>query len=159
MNIIICFFYALIGIYIALNLKNKNKKNGFIGAYSGIAFGMILYYCIIPILVIINMEELANRSEVIEKFLANKTTWELIFPAIVVLIGFFIFNCAYNQSNKQEKVKRIEFNEEKLFKITKFIAYTTLIVGGVSLIAYFTAFRRHWQGFYICRDNEIFQYR
>lgn len=139
MNVIICIIYFLVGVYIISNLRKKNKKNDFIGCYSGVAFGIILYYCIIPILVIINSRQIINQFPQEEKFIIGKTYWELIFPVILVLIGFFIFNCAYNQSNKNNDIFTIEFSNKKFIKISKLIGFFTLVIGGISLLIYFMA--------------------
>ena len=139
MNVIICIVYFLVGIYIIFNLSKKNKKNDFIGCYSGIAFGMLLYYCIVPILVIVNNKQIINQFPQAEQFITGKTYWELLFPIILVLIGFFIFNCAYNQSNKNNEIYKIEYSDEKLIKFSKLIGFFTLIVGGISLLVYFMA--------------------
>ena len=139
MNIVICIIYFLIGIYIITNLKKKNKKNNFIGSYSGITFGILLYYIVVPIIVIMNGKEITNQFPQDEKFITGKTSWELIFPAILVLIGFFIFNCAYNQSNRNNENIIIEFSDKKTINISIAIGFFTLIVGGISLLAYFMA--------------------
>ena len=140
MNIIICIIYFLVGIYLIFNLRKKNKKNNFVGCYAGITFGILLYYCIIPIIVILNTEQIINQFPQEEKFITGRTNWELIFPAILVLVGFFIFNCAYNQSNKKNTKDIIEFNDQRFIFILKLVGFFTLIIGGISLIIYFGAF-------------------
>jgi len=46
MYIFLSILYAIVGGFIFWRLINKNKKNKIVGAYSGLVFGMIIYYII-----------------------------------------------------------------------------------------------------------------
>lgn len=140
MNLLLCIMYLLIGIYILRNLIIKNKKNKSVGCYSGIAVGIIIYYCIVPILTLINSRDFILQYSDVETFIMKKNMWEKIFPMILVIIGFFIYHCAYNQTSKQKGTESIEYNSLKIIKISKLTGYITLIIGAISLLIFLRAF-------------------
>jgi len=60
MYIFLSILYAIVGGFIFWRLINKNKKNKIVGAYSGLVFGMIIYYIIVPILTMLNLNSLSD---------------------------------------------------------------------------------------------------
>lgn len=140
MNRSLCLIYLFIGIYFLKTLIKKNKKNKIIGCYSGIACGIILYYCIIPIVTIIFSNELSIQYVDIKSFIITKSAWSIMFSALLTLIGFFVFNCAYNQINKNNDDEKIIYNSNKLVNISKIFAWGSLIIGSICLFTFFGAF-------------------
>ena len=141
MNIILIIMYIIVGIYMIYKLLIKNKKNNFVGAYSGILFGCILYYFVVPILILLNKEMFINSISEEQRIFFEKSFEDIIFPLILIIIGFIVFDCAYNQSlNKSEEKKAIIYNSNKLIKITKIIAFFSLFIGGISLLIFLASF-------------------
>jgi len=139
-NILIIVIYFLSGIYIGISLIKRNKKNNIVGCYSGITFGIILYYCFIPTISLIFIKKISVQYPDIEQFIGSKNVLEMIFPIILILMGFFLYNCAYNQANKRSTLNNSEYNSGKIRKISSMVGFFSLIIGGISLVIFIRAF-------------------
>jgi len=110
-----------------------------VGAYSGFVFGMLIYYSIVPIFLMLNIDMMSMRFSNVNQFIANKETFNYIFAAIVVIIGFVFFSIFYRLSIRKNfilgyKGVHWKFNEVKAKKALLFFSYLTLIVGGLSFL-------------------------
>ena len=113
-------------------------------AYMGISFGFILYYVIVPIYLLINMQTFLNYelncgyfcNDSINKHILYNDNFGLVF--IMIFIAGIFFNCSYFLPVKKGKNKK-EKKFDKI-KLVKNIMYLTLIFGGTSLVIFFYKF-------------------
>ena len=141
--IILCFLYTIIGIFLFIKLLKKSNK--FCPAYKGFIFGVIVFYIIIPVIVLLNVEKL-NQIELsrgkycfytIQRFILRGQFWKFIYSILLVFICILSFEFIYNIARK---IKVTEFNKEKTIKIMKEISFITTFIGGISLILFFYFF-------------------
>lgn len=136
---LILFFIFI--YYLRLNTKKINIS----GAYSGVTFGFILFYILIPILIIILQDQFSSsiKYKAIEQFVLKRDYKDHLLALIVILVGFIAFHFGYKFSFKyrvrlkDSKVnKNVELNgrinNNNFLKIFEVIGYTTLIIGGIS---------------------------
>lgn len=106
-----------------------------VGTYSGFVFAMLIYYIIIPIILISNIESMSLKYSNIYTFIVQKDSQSYILSLFLTLLCFFIFTMFYNISYKRNfsiypiNIVR-EYNQKKAIKIYSFFARLTLIVGG-----------------------------
>ena len=91
--IFFCLLYVLIGIVFLCFLLKKSRR--FCPAYKGFMFGMFFYYIIIPIIVLLNIEEL-NSIELakgkyctysVQRFIIDGDFWKLLYAIVIIVIG------------------------------------------------------------------------
>lgn len=146
----IIFIYIILGAIVLGMLKRKTKKMSFAGGYAGFTFGMLIYYVIVPILIIINETNFRNGIgfgyDRIINYIYEAEYYNFLFLIVLVGIGFIGFNCGYKtlflknlKKDTESKIKTIsnEYNNEKLMKIINNVAFFALAIGGVSLILFF----------------------
>lgn len=124
-------------------LLKKSKE--FRPTYKGFMFGMLFYYIIIPIIVLLNVNEL-NEIELakgkyctysVQRFIINGNFVDFLYSNFIVTISLLAFNIFYSIS---KKIKIRDFNSIKTLKIVKFFAIVTFIIGSFSLILLFLSF-------------------
>lgn len=135
-----CIFYSI---------NKKYKKINMVGAYSGFAFSMGLYYCIIPFLIILLRNKYLENinawgySDIYNLFIMQDEKY-YVLTFIFILIGWISFNFSYNikfNIRKQpvnHKLGKIELNSRTI-KVFQNTAYVTFIIGFLSLIIYIVA--------------------
>lgn len=131
--------YILLGI-IMLYVYKKNKFNK--GAsYNGIVFSMLLYYFVIPIILLIFADSFViyeNKcgmwcGDSINKYILNKKIWEFLYSALCIGVSFVLFCLTYKKIKQGYKIEKNNENSIKLFKIFN---YGTLIIGSICLIVF-----------------------
>lgn len=139
---------SILGIIQATLALIINKKNKFTPAYSGFNFGMILYYIIFPIYLLINLDNFIAYenscigyfcSNSINKFVIDIPSKNYFLYTFSILLFTLIFNFTYyiSRNMKTEKKKISHINTIKAIKT---IMYGCLILGGISLMLFFSKF-------------------
>lgn len=143
--VIYTILYFIIGGVFVYFLKNKNNSKNFSPAYKGFIFGMILYYIIIPILILTNVSKF-NEYELsmgkygansIQQFIISGSNNNFLLAMGMVVLTFICFNFAYSYVKKHNKKV---YNADKTYKIVKTFTYITFIIGIISLIIVFLSF-------------------
>lgn len=129
----------VIGIIFIIAIVITNKQLKMVGAYSGFVFGMLHYYSVVPILLMLNIDMMSTRFSSINLFVANKGTFNFVYAAIVVTIGFVFFSIFYKLSIRKNfrldyKGVYWKFNDVKAKKALLFFSFLTLIIGGLSFL-------------------------
>lgn len=139
-------FYIIL-LILFLYFINLNRANtGITGIYSGITFGFMIYYAIVPILLFLfeGKFRLNGNYANLNYFVFNKEYGDYIITLIMILFGFLSFHFGYRFSLKyrisikkhksnEENTKRI-IDKKKFLKIFEVVGISTLIVGGVSFL-------------------------
>lgn len=141
--IFFCLLYVLIGIVFLCFLLKKSRR--FCPAYKGFMFGMFFYYIIIPIIVLLNIEEL-NSIELakgkyctysVQRFIIDGDFWKFLYAIVIIVIGLIFFYLFYNAS---KKMKVREYDAKRTIKFVSFFAAVTFFVGAISLVIVFLSF-------------------
>lgn len=139
-QILAIIIYIIIGIF-AVYCYNKKIKKIEKPSYSGIIFSMILYYIVIPIILLLFTDDFVEYenecgmwcNDSINKHILNKNLFEVLYSALCVGISFFFFNYSYKKNrNKYICTKK----NEKILRIFKLVNRITLIIGGICLILF-----------------------
>ncbi|WLR55468.1 O-antigen polymerase [Mesobacillus subterraneus] len=137
--IYICLFFCFIYF-----LRSNYEKTNISGAYAGITFGFLLYYALIPILLIILEGKflMANNFGPLVKYVYQKDDVSIAVSIIVITFGFFAFHLGYVFSSKY-KLRISNFQKRKIkykihsinsLKIFTIIGYGTFLIGGISFL-------------------------
>lgn len=138
-KILAIIIYIIIGI-LAIYLSKKNKiieKP----SYNGIIFSMILYYIVVPIILLLFTKDFVDYenkcgmwcNNSIKHHILNKNFWDILYSALCVGVSFLIFNYSYKKSRSNYICTAENKNLIKFFDLfNKF----TLIIGGISLIVF-----------------------
>lgn len=128
---------ALCLIFIYLIYK-KNINNGIVGAYSGVMFSMVLYYCVIPVLV--NLSKGVNTENGYIRHILCATSSQYWAAIVYIVIFVMFFNLSYNSYNKRTESVKYQFSESKWNYISKVILWISFIVGGTTFLIYIRSF-------------------
>lgn len=137
---------GLINIYIFHSKKAKRKCTP---AYSGITFGVLLYYIIEPIIIIANIDkmiELENKmgiwgNSTITRLMVNQPIYYYIYALLMILIMIAFFNIFYSVNyNKNIEKSQKALEEDRFYKTIIIITYILFIIGAISLILFFKSF-------------------
>jgi len=140
MYIFLSILYAIVGGFIFWRLINKNKKNKIVGAYSGLVFGMIIYYIIVPILTMLNLNSLSEKYEMVNKFIANKDIGNYLYVLFIIIVSFLFLELGYilniNKINNKKK-SEVKIENSLFIKVLKIIAWGTFAIGAISMFLFF----------------------
>lgn len=136
--------YIIIGVIFILFLKFKGNNKKFAPSYKGFIFGLIIYYIVIPILVLLNIDKFNNYelltgkycAYTIQRFIISGTDSSFLLSIGMVVLSFVCFNIAYGCINNSNR----EYDQYKTNKIVKNLMYITFIIGGISLLIFFISF-------------------
>ncbi len=147
-KIIYTIIISILGIMQTIVALIINKKYKFVSAYNGLNFGLILYYVIFPIYLLINLNSFLTYensctgyfcSDSINKFVINIPSRSYFIYIFSFFIFTLIFNFTYYICRNKTKNKKKKSNVNSI-KIIKLIMYFCLFLGGVSLILFFSRF-------------------
>ena len=131
--------YILLGFYMVITLIHRNRQNGFVGAYSGMAVGFLIYYAIIPFICLTNHE-----NEQIKKIFLVGDNPQILYSIFITFLGFIVFNFMYRQTMSKEKVEKIKkekkIDNKSLYDIFKVIAYLSFYAGALGCVVFFASF-------------------
>ena len=140
--------YLLILIALASFVHKRLLINGFPGAYNGFVLGSILYYVIVPIILIIFKSYYLNqagdwRYNQLLHFVYGYDVKlsNILFAIGGLIIGMIAFHFGYALSRKSRNNNIINYliiEENKL--IIKKAALTTFIIGSIAIFIYISAF-------------------
>lgn len=145
MSLYLLFPYLVLFIFIGFRLIVQNKKMGYVGVYSGFSFGMLVYYVVVPSLVIVNIERIVLENQLYLWFVKEKDTVYFIYSMVLTLFGFVFLNIGYNSTigsriHQHRFVDDSRFNQATVLKVFSGFGYFTFIVGGVSFALLLRAF-------------------
>lgn len=129
MLIIICTI--LLSVLLVCSIRKNNSKS-FPNCYSSFTFAFFIYYVIVPFIVFVLRETSPRSNKYFGEFYGDGGIGYFLFY-LFVAVFFIVFNIAYNNKPKY----RYSFDEKKFLKYIKQVGWITLIVGGMSLVAYF----------------------
>lgn len=139
--------YLVIGLLFLLYYYKKRKMYKDKFAYNGVFFGIILYYIVVPAVLMCNIQGFIDYEATREiygdnsiyKYIYNAPSYYIIFSFILIVIFFIFFNLGYKISKKRDEYKVLEMNNN-LEVLIKFFIYFTFIIGIISLLLYSLAF-------------------
>ena len=132
--IILSVFFILV-----VSLMKQNKRNGRkISSYSGIVFAFILYYTVIP-LIILNSSQIDKSKRTI-RFILSTNTVNFVSAEIAILLFFAFFTYTYRRQNNNRLVIKYQFDKGKWINISKIVTWFTFVIGGITFIIYIRAF-------------------
>lgn len=145
MYIFLVILYIILGIFMLWRLIKNNKQNKTLGSYSGIVFGMTLYYSIIPIMTMLNINQLSSRFVMVENYIANKEWTRFMYVFFLIVISFISLELGYKLKIKkkqdiQEKSEIQKYNDEKKVTILKVITWILFVIGAICIIIFFIGF-------------------
>ncbi|MCI8547852.1 MAG: oligosaccharide repeat unit polymerase [Bacilli bacterium] len=146
--ILLCIIYAIILLFTSIYLIRIIKTKRYTPSHNGILISVMVYYLIMPILVLCNIETLNGievragiyGSDTFQRFIINGKWKNYIYSIvmIVLMISFFIF--FYQVSYKKNKERNYKFNFKGTYNIVKILTYITFFVGLFSLVLFFASF-------------------
>lgn len=128
----VVFFYLLYKLY---RVNRRNNKR--IGAYSGIVFAFILYYCVVPL--IINSVDIKENNKYVQSII-DASGGRYVFAVVSIIVFILVFSYVYRRYNKRTSEIKYEFQEKKWRKISKIFSWITYVVGGGAFCIYIVAF-------------------
>lgn len=148
-KILLLILFTVLGLIILGIFYAKKNKKKFMPAYSGIMFGILLYYIIEPIIIIANIDKMIDlESEMgiwgnntITGLMVNQPLYYYIYALLMILIVIVFFNVFYSVKYKAKVEKSHEIVlQDKFYKIIIIITYIFFIIGTISLIIFFKSF-------------------
>lgn len=121
----------LLSILLLSSIRKNNLKS-FPNCYSSFSSAYFLYYILVPFIIFVLREFSPKSNKYFGEFMGNGGLEPLFYYSFVAIF-FIVFNTAYNSKPKHV----YSFNEKRFLRYMKQVGWITLIVGGVSLIAYF----------------------
>ena len=141
------FIISLIGfapiIFITIGQMNKfNKKYDYVTtSYSGIMFGFLLYYSVIPILTMANIDNIGRLSSYYKyvPHIVNKSVLDYIFAICMVYLALFCIITSYNKTvsrlyHKVQQNKMVIKENDRVYHLVKRVGIITLVIGSASLV-------------------------
>lgn len=149
-KILISILYVIVGGVILFTFFKIKRKKKFAPAYSGLIFGIILYYIIIPIITVINIEQMISfenslgmwGNNTIQRLIIKQPITYYIYSILMIILLIFFYNIFYLVGYKKnyEKIDAIEEKEKRLYKIIEILNYFLFFIGTISLIIFFKSF-------------------
>ena len=149
-KILISILYAIVGSIILFFFVKIKKKKKFTPSYSGLIFGIGLYYIIIPIVTVINIDNMILYEKslgmwgnnTIRRLIISQPISYYIYSMLMIILMIIFYNIFYLVGYKKnyEKAKNIEEKGEQTYKIIKILNYFLFILGTVSLLVFFKSF-------------------
>lgn len=132
------FIIAIIHIII---LFRQNWQNGGVTTHSAVLFTMLFYFEIVPILIYLGVVSQSDASySLMVNMILKCSPGEFILAECSVLAFTLAFDISYKRYNNRQKIVAYSFNEERMHKALKVIAFITVIIGGTAFILYIQAF-------------------
>lgn len=142
--------YIIVFITTMYFINKRLRSNGFVGAYSGLTFGVLLYYAIIPLIITTFSNSYLLRANDYRYDRINKwffgsdiTSWDRIRASLMVIVGLIGIEFGYRCKRRrtfESVVMANESSDEKFYKTIRTLALLTLFAGGFSVILYTAAF-------------------
>lgn len=136
------FFYIsvvhLITLLFLIKVMFIINKTDFSPAFSGITFGFLVYYFLVPVIIFAQHIDYKLLYPSLNEFIFNFSFSQFMFTYFIILSFYLLFLLIYIFSKKNKIVLKKNnlltsiYNEDKLYKIINIIAFTTFIVGGIS---------------------------
>lgn len=149
-KILISILYAIAGCIILFTFFKIKRKKKFAPSYSGLIFGIILYYIITPIITVINIEKMILfenslgmwGNNTIQRLIIRQPIIYYIYSILMIILLIVFYNIFYLVGYKKnyEKIDTIERQEKRLYKIIEILNYFLFFIGTISLIAFFKSF-------------------
>ena len=118
-------------------LWKSNTRRKFIGVFSSVWLSVILYYFIVPI-IILSMKDTSDVGGYVTGWLC-KMNYQSLFITYGLILSFLVpLSLVY--SKKTQKNKNLQLNHNGFYKKSNTWGILTLFIGGVSLLLYIRAF-------------------
>lgn len=140
-------YILLLLIYIIYFIK-KTKYNEDTPTYNGFLLGLIFFYIIMPILILLNIDSLNSieinagkyNSGTFQRFIINGEWQNFAYSILMIILAILMFVVFYRKSSYNNSNRGYTFNANKTYKIVKNIMYITFGAGLVSLLIFFASF-------------------
>lgn len=140
MKVIYAIGYILI---IAFCYSSKRKisilNNGNISGMSGLLFGFMLYYGVVPLIVVINLDSMKDIY-IFKKYYSHyidRSVSDFFYGLLMSAIALFVLVNEYKRSYQKETRRQRKFQSvsyDSVYRILKMVGLLCLIVGGGSFI-------------------------
>lgn len=135
--------YAIEMILMLLYIYNFNKKHNYSPVFNGLAFAFLAYYLIVPILIMINLEQLIAveslkgryNSSTFTRFIKDGTELDFLYGNFNVCLCALFFTISYKHIRIHNFV-----NRNYLIILMKRFGLITFVIGMPSLLLFFRAF-------------------
>lgn len=136
-DLLIIILYVLILLF-SVALLRKNNRIRTVNLYSGFIFGIIIYYIVVPIVLLIYKEDLMERYPELQKNIYS-SVFSTLLPIILITFTVIFFTVGYKVAyGKKKKVN--QFYENVNLNSIKFISHFTFIVGIISFALFISGF-------------------
>ena len=141
LNIIIYILILILIFFFSLVLRKKTNGS----CFNGLLFGMSLYYILVPIISLININSIEKYEnglgffnvDTIDRLMINIPMSSYFYSFFVIFISFICYIFFYNMSKKNNTKLT---NNKTSEKFIKYLMYLLLISGSISLIIFFYKF-------------------
>lgn len=117
-------------LFFMIRLLIKNNKIRTVNLYSGFLFGIILYYIIVPIGLLINKDKMSEKYLDLQKYIYSNDM-SIILPIILIIITVIFFTVGYKVAYGKEK-KVYQLSKKVNLNSIKFISHFSFLVGAIS---------------------------
>ena len=146
MILIILYIISIFVIVTYLIIKNKKKTCSPI--HNGFIVSVLFYYLLIPVFVLLNIDDLVRKEQSIgkygnntfERFITSNNWGNFLYSFLLIIISIFLFIFFYNISKKKNNSRKLVLNEEKSYRNVQRVMLFTFWIGLVSLIVFFGSF-------------------
>lgn len=128
---IVIVFTIILSICIGYSISRNNRVR-FPNFYSSFSLAFLIYYLLIPFVVYVLRSTSVESDKYFREFYGQGGLDSVTYYCMIGVF-FLVFHLAYNSRKKVFYI----FNEKRLLHYLRITGWTTLIVGGVSLLAYF----------------------
>ncbi len=130
----VLLLFAFLAIILIFLIKNFNHKNGSALVISGALFGVLLYYCVVPIIGLYC--HIFERMKLVDYLgsLTKATSYD--YFRLVTCISVFLIVTLSVYSHVSKKYKRSYIDEVKFKNNVRFWTWFTFIVGGLCFLLY-----------------------
>lgn len=144
--LIILYFTLLIALLFYLIRTNTRKKC--IPMHNGFLFSILFYFILIPIFIILNINDLISMeqstgkycSNTFERFIINNNMGNYLYSFLLVILSVIIFLFFYKISYKKNQSRNLVFKDDNIYKIVKVAMFCTFWIGLISLVVFFGSF-------------------
>ncbi len=142
--IILCMTYFSILLFTSIYLLKIIKTKKYTPAHNGFIVALLIYYLIIPILVLCNIDTLhilelsAGKygSDTFQRFIINGSWKNFIYSILMIVFTICFFICFYKIGYRKNKDIGYKHDSNKTYTIVKRLMYITFFVGMISLILF-----------------------
>lgn len=129
--LVVCLFVM------SIQISKVNRLNkGMVGACAGVLFAVVMYYILVPLVVIFFADTSEETYRLVVK--ASFDQYARAFVGCVVFV--FVLIQTYQYYNRRRSEVVYMFDESKWRYVCKFFVWITYIVGGLTFLIYIRAF-------------------